>query len=169
MSLSEFLSAMTSNAGILQNFVISLFANVIGWYVLGTGGVRLVKWGSPRRDYGASSIMVRTVIGTLFIQATPYLNMAATTVTGYGLSTSNAMSVMPSGGNATVAAIFAAVLAWMAVLGVIAMLHGAQLLIKAGDGSGNQATDSDPKWTGCVFIFSGAIGVNLWRFVGGVI
>lgn len=171
MSLDELLSMLVKDAGILKEFVVALFSYVIGWFVLATALIRLAKWSDPRRSYGAASILVRSVVGTFFIQSATYLNMMALTVTGYGVSNTNAMSVMPStgAGSGIPGQIFSAVLAWLATLGVIAMLHGAQLIIKAGDGSSNTPTDSDPKWTGCIFIVSGAIGVNLWRFVGGLI
>jgi len=171
MSLDELLAMLVKDAGILRDFAVALFSYVIGWYVLGTGIYRLAKWSDPRRSYGGASVVVRSVIGTCFIQSATYLNTMALTVTGYGVSNTNAMSVMPptSTGSGIPGQIFTAVLAWLAALGVIAIFHGGQLIIKAGDGSSNTPTDSDPKWTGCIFIVSGAIGVNLWRFVSGLL
>lgn len=169
MNIVEFLSMVTKAADVIKELTVAIFSNVIGWYLLASSAWRLVKWHDQRRQYGGASILVRSVVGTLFIQSATYLNMVALTVTGYDLPASNAMSVV-SAGDTVPAMVFKSALVWLAALGVIAILRGTQLLVKAGDGGGsNGGSDSDPVWTGCIYIVSGAIGVNLWRFVSGLI
>jgi hypothetical protein len=57
-------------------------------------------------------------------------------------------------------------LTWVATLGVMAILKGTRLIVKAADGAGqNMSMHEDPGWTAMVYIISGSIGVNLWRWV----
>lgn len=170
MTLAEFLQTVSQAADAIKALAIAIFSNVIGWWLLISGGIRLAKWGQPNRQYGVSSIIARTAIGSCFIQGSQYLNTVVMTVTGSGMPASNAMSVMPSSsGGEPVAMVFTAALGWLAALGVVAILNGTRLIVKATDGHGNQSAQEDPIWTGCIYIFAGAIGVNLWRFIGGLI
>lgn len=170
MDITEFLSMITRAASVVRDLVVGIFANIVGWYLFGSGLLRMATWGSPRRNYGAMSIIVRSGIGTVLIQSSQWLNMMALSLTGYGVSAQNAMSVTtPGAGSGIPGMVFSAVLAWLATLGVIAILHGTSMFVKAGDGSSSQPTNSDPKFTAVVFIVSGCIGINLWRFTSGLI
>lgn len=170
MELSQFLTAAAQAAGIIKEFAVAVAASVIGWYYLINAGWRLIKWSDQRRQYGAASIMVRAIVGTLFIQASTYINMVVLTVTGQAVGSENAMSVMPSGGGGDVPRmIFQTALIWLGAFGVIAILRGATLLVKASDSGSGAPSEKDPMFTAFIYIIAGAIGVNLWRFVGNLV
>lgn len=167
MGLEEFLQMLARFAEAIRALAVAVMAYAVGWWLLFSAGIRLVKWTDPRRQYGVPSIIGRSVGGTAFINSAQYLNMTVLTFTGYASSGSGAMNVMPSAGGGVVGLVFSTALAWLAALGAIAIFHGSNMLIKSADGAGQ--SQQDPVWTGCIFIVSGAIGVNLWRFVGDLI
>lgn len=170
MGIEELLQTISQGASVVRQFAIALASNVIGFFFLISAGIKLVKWGDPRRSYGVAAVIVRAIVGTLFIQASAYLNMAVLTVTGYGMPDNNAMSVMPSGDGGIPAMVFKTALLWLGTLGAIAILNGARMLVKASDGqTGQSASQEDPMWTGFIYIGAGAIGINIWRFVGDLI
>lgn len=157
-------------ADTIKVFAVGLFSTVIGWWMLVSAGIRLAKWSDPRRNYGAPSVLARAIVGSLFIESASYLNSVTMTLTGMGMPDVNAMSVMPDNvGGGPTAMMFGAGLAWLAALGVLAIFNGTRLLIKGADGAGQGSSEQDPIWTGCIYIVSGAIGVNIWRFVGGLL
>lgn len=169
LDLSQFLAVLTHAAQVIKQLAIAVAMNVVGVFYLGSALVRTLKWSDQRRNYGVPSIAGRAFSGTALIQASDTINTAVLTFTGALPDQNNAMSVMPSSAGGTVAGmVFGAALAWLATLGAIAILHGIHLIVKAGDGGQNSSVP-DPGWTGCVFIVSGAIGINMWRFVGGLL
>jgi hypothetical protein len=170
MTLEDFLGIVTRDAEILKSAVVGIFALVVGWWYLFSAGFRLLKWSDQKRTYGWPSVIARCFIGACLINASTYVNSMVVTVTGE--PPVNAMSVMPAsaGGSGPAGMIMAAVLAWVAALGVIAILRGSMLIVKSADGQQQgQDSHSDPVWVGLVFIVSGSVGVNLWRFTSGLI
>jgi hypothetical protein len=164
MDIQAFLDNLTEGAIVLRQFAIALCSMALGWYLVGQAGVKMLKWSDPRRQYGAASIGARFVVGTAFINATDYLQMQVLTWTGQGVGSANAMSVMPSGASVP-RMILGALLTWVATLGVMAILKGTRLIVKAADGSGQSGSmHEDPGWTAFVYIVSGSLGVNLWRW-----
>lgn len=165
--LSAFLSTLNQGAGVLRDFAISLCSVALGWYLVGAAGVKMLKWNDPRRSYGWPSVTARFVVGTAFINATEYINMHVLTWTGSAMASTNAMTVLPSAGASVPKMILQTTLMWVATLGVLAILKGTRLIVKAADGSGQAASmQEDPGWTAAVYIVAGSLGVNLWRFVG---
>lgn len=169
MDIQAFLTDMIRGATALRDFAIALAASAVGWYYMVSAGWRLARWNDPKRQYGAGSVVGRSVVGTMFINASSYLNMMAITFTGFGLPDANSMSVISGGGGGVPQMVVKTALIWLACLGVIAMLRGAQLIAKASDNGSGAPTEKDPMFTGLVFIVSGAIGVNLWRFASSFI
>lgn len=166
MSLEAILSSMTEGAGVLREFFIALCSYALGWYLVGMAGAKMLNWNDPRRTYGWNSVAARFIVGTCFIHASEYINMQVLTWTGYGLPADNAMSVMPASGSSVPMMIMQTVMAWVATLGVIAIIKGTRLIVKAADGSGQPASmHEDPGWTAGVYIVAGSFGVNLWRWV----
>lgn len=170
MDLTEFLALVTRNAGILKTSALEIASFVIGWAFMLSAGIRLLKWSDPQRRYGMMSVIVRSAMGACLINAGTFINSVVLTVTGE--APANAMTVMPpgAGGGGPAGLILAAVLTWVGALGVIAIIRGVLLLVKAADGQAQQQeSQSDPVWTGLIFIVSGAFGVNLWRFMSGLV
>jgi hypothetical protein len=164
MDIQALLSSANEGAVVVRQFAIALCSMALGWWLVGAAGTRMVKWNDPRRSYGWASIMTRFVVGTFFINATEYINMQVTTWTGEGMPAVNAMSVMPAAGGSVPKMILQTTLMWIATMGVIAIIKGTRLIVKAADGN-NQSQQEDPGWTAAVYIVSGSIGVNLWRWV----
>lgn len=165
MDLNALLSSLNEGAVVLRDFAIALCSIVLGWWLLYTAAIRLLKWSDPRRQYGVPSVMARFIVGSLFVSASDYLNMQVLTWTGETMPAGNAMSVMADAGGSVPKMIAQTALVWVATLGVLAILRGTSLVVKAADGNG-QSQQEDPAWTAAVFIVSGSIGVNLWRWVG---
>lgn len=169
MGIEELIAALIQAADVLKQFAVALCMYGIGWGLFISAGWRLVKYGDARRQYTMASVGTRALVGSLLIQASEYVNSVVQTVTGASASANNAMSVMPASGSSVPMMVFQAALAWLGALGVIAILRGATLMVKAGDSAGGgQGSEKDPLWTGFVFMFSGALGVNLWRFTSGL-
>lgn len=165
--LGTFLAALNEGAGVLRDFAISLCSVALGWFLIGAAGVRMMKWSDPRRSYGWASVTARFVVGTAFLNAADYINMNVLTWTGSAMASTNAMTVLPSAGASVPKMILQTTLMWVATLGVLAILKGTRLIVKAADGSGQAASmQEDPGWTAAVYIVAGSLGVNLWRFVG---
>ncbi len=165
MDIQSFLETLTQGAVVVRQFAIALCSMALGWFLIGQAGVKMLKWSDPRRQYGAPSIAARFVVGSLFNNASDYLQMQVLTWTGQGMGSDNAMSVMPSSGASVPRMIIATVLAWVATVGVMAILKGTRLIVKAADGSGQSGSmHEDPGWTAFVYIVSGSLGVNLWRW-----
>jgi hypothetical protein len=167
MDLTALLASFYEGANVVKEFAIAVCSLALGWYLVGNAAFRMTKWGDPRRTYGWGSVSARFIVGTFFINAHAYINMQVLTVTGQAMPLTNSMSVMPGGGDSVPKMIFQCVLAWMATMGVLAIIKGTRLIVKAGDGGQSQV--EDPGWTAAVFIVAGAFGVNLWRFVGPLI
>lgn len=167
MDLQALLASFTEGAEVIKEFAIGVCSFCLGWFLVGSAAQRMMKWNDSRRTYGWGSVSARFIVGTFFINAHAYLNMQVLTVTGLAMPVANSMSVMPSGGDSVPKMILQCVLAWMATLGVLAILKGTRLLVKMGDGG--QSQTEDPGWTAAVFIVAGAFGVNLWRFVSPLI
>ena len=166
MDIQSFLDMLAQGAVVLRQFVIALCSMVLGWWIITMACIKMLKWSDPRRQYGAPSIAARFVVGSLFANAADYLQMQVLTWTGQGMASDNAMSVMPAAGSSVPRMILGTLLAWVATVGVMAILKGTRLIIKAADGSGQGGSmHEDPGWTAFVYIVSGAIGVNLWRWV----
>lgn len=169
-SLQALLSALQEGAGVLRTFAITICSMVLGWYLVGAAGVRMAKWDDPRRSYGWASVTARFVVGTWFINAADYINMQVETWSGTGMANNNAMTVLPNAGGSVPQMILQTTMMWVATLGVLAIIKGTRLIIKAADGAGQSASmHEDPGWTAAVYIVSGSLGVNLWRFVSGYI
>lgn len=165
MSLDELLSAGLSMAQALQGLAIALASLALGWYLVLNAGYRIAKWSDHRRQYGWPSIFMRASVGAVFISAQWTLSAAAETFTGQGMDENSAMSVFQSGGS-PVQRIVGVVLAWVAFLGVVAVLRGFMLWVKAADNGGGGSVERDPMWAGSIFIIAGAVGINMWRFIG---
>lgn len=164
MDINALLEAFNTGSVAVRNLAVAVCSTVLGWWLMGTAGQRMVNWNNPRRQYGWPSIAARFVVGTMFVNASQYLNMQVLTWTGAAMPAANAMSLMPGGGGGSVPKmIFQTTLLWMATMGVIAILKGTSLIVKAAEGNSQQ--QEDPAWTAAVYIVSGSIGVNLWRFV----
>lgn len=170
MDLSAFLGAMNDGAIALRQFFIALCSYAVGWFLVGQAGIRLAKWDSRNRSYGIGSVGARLLVGTCFVNAAEYINMQVLTWSGEEMPSANAMSVMSGGGSSVPQMILQTTMIWMATMGVIAIIKGTRLIIKAADGSGQPASmHEDPGWTAAVYIVAGSLGVNLWRFVGPLI
>lgn len=167
MDLQALLASFNEGAVVVKEFAIALCSLCLGWFLVGSAAQRMAKWNDSRRTYGWGSVSARFIVGTFFINANAYINMQVLTVTGQVMPVTNSMSVMPSGGDSVPKMILQCVLAWMATLGVLAIIKGTRLLVKWGDGG--QSQTEDPAWTAAVFIVAGAFGVNLWRFVAPLI
>lgn len=167
MDLNALLASFYSGAAIVKDFAIALCSLVLGWYLVGNAAYRMTRWSDQRRTYGWGSVSARFIVGTFFINANAYINMQVLTWTGQAMPTTNSMSVMPGGGGSVPKMILQCVLAWMATLGVLAIIKGTRLIVKAADGGPSQV--EDPGWTAAVYIVAGAFGVNLWRFVAPLI
>lgn len=167
MDLNALLASLYLGAKVVREFAIALCSLGLGWYLVGNAAYRMARWGDARRTYGWGSVSARFIVGTFFINANAYINMQVLTWTGQTMPSSNAMSVIPSGGDSVPKMIFQCVLAWLATLGVLAIIKGTRLIVKANDGGSSQV--EDPGWTAAVFIVAGAFGVNLWRFVAPLI
>lgn len=165
MDLNALLSSLNEGAVVLRDFAIALCATVLGWWLLYSAAIRLLKWSDPRRQYGAPSVAARFIVGSLFVSGSDYLNMQVLTWTGETMPAGNAMSVIAETGGSVPKMILQTALVWIATLGVLAILRGTSLIVKAADGNG-QSQQEDPAWTAAVFIVSGSIGVNLWRWAG---
>lgn len=167
MDLNTLLASFNEGAAVVKELAISVCSLALGWYFVGSAAHRMTKWSDARRTYGWGSVSARFLVGTFFINANAYINMQVLTWTGEAMPLTNSMSVMPGGGDSVPKMILQCVLAWMATLGVLAIIKGTRLIVKLGDGG--QSQTEDPGWTAAVFIIAGAIGVNLWRFVGPLI
>lgn len=165
MSLDQLLSYGVEVARALIQLALGVATLVLGVYLIGSAGYRLARWGDPRRQYGFGSIAMRTGMGSAFLSAQWMVSTIAETVTGQGFDTNGAMSVFNAGGT-PVQKIFGVALAWAAALGVVAVLRGGMLWVKASDSAHGGQMERDPWWTGAIFMFAGGIGINLWRFVG---
>jgi hypothetical protein len=167
MSLSSFLAALSQAATVIQSLAGAIFSGLVGIWLMYSGVVRLATWGDARRQYGISSVLMRFAVGSLLINYATTLNMVVLTFTGQsGGMSSNSMSVMPSSSSGGVAGtVIQVALLWCATFGVVAIGRGLLLFVKASDNGGGGPSNQDPVWTGAVFCVSGAIGVNLWRFV----
>jgi len=166
MDIQSFLNSLGHGAIVLRQFAIALVSMALGWWLVTAAGIKMLKWSDPRRQYGAAAIAARFVVGTAFINATDWLQVQVMTWTGQGMAASNAMSVMPPSGSSVPRMILGVTLTWVATLGVMAILKGTRLIVKAADGAGqNMSMHEDPGWTAMVYIISGSIGVNLWRWV----
>lgn len=169
MTLPELLDNAIQAAIVVRQFGVAFTTYVLGFASLGWGLFILGTWNSPRRQHGAGAVVGRVFVGTLFINSATWLNSVALTVTGYGVPAQNASSLVGSGGSVP-QQIFTAALVWVATLGVLSILRGTHLLIVAGDSAGRPTSmQEDPLWTGLIHIVAGAIGVNLSRFVSGLI
>lgn len=167
MDLNSLLASLYDGASTVKYFAIAVCSLVLGWYLVGNAAYRMTRWNDARRTYGWGSVSVRFIVGTFFINANAYINMQVLTWTGQGMPAANSMSVMPAAGDSVPKMIFQCVLAWLATLGVLAIIKGTRLIVKAADGGQSQV--EDPGWTAAVFIVAGAFGVNLWRFVAPLI
>lgn len=163
MDLNALLASFYEGASVVKDFAIALCSMVLGWFLIGSAAYRMLKWGDRNRTYGWGSVSARFIVGTFFVNANAYINMQVLTWTGLAMPATNSMSVMPGGGDSVPTMIFQCVLAWVATLGVLAIIKGTRLIVKVGDGGQSQV--EDPGWTAAVFIVAGAVGVNLWRFV----
>lgn len=167
MDLPALLASFNEGAVVVKEFAIGVCSLCLGWFLVGSAAQRMLKWSDARRTYGWGSVSARFIVGTFFINAYAYINMQVLTVTGQAMPAANSMSVIPSGGESVPKMILQCVLAWMATLGVLAIIKGTRLIVKMGDGG--QSQTEDPGWTAAVFIVAGAFGVNLWRFVAPLI
>lgn len=165
MDVSALLSSLNEGAVVLRDFAIALCSTVLGWWLIYTGSIRMLKWDDPRRQYGVPSVLARFIVGAFFASAADYLNMQVLTWTGETMAANNSMTVMPDAGGSVPTMIVKTALVWIATMGVLAILRGTSLIVKAADGNG-QSQQEDPAWTAAVFIVSGSIGVNLWRWAG---
>lgn len=167
MDLNALLATFTEGATTVKDFAIALCSLCLGWFLVGSAAYRMLRWNDTRRTYGWGSVSMRFIVGTFFVNASAYINMQVLTWTGQAMPTGNSMSVMPPAGDSVPKMILQCVLAWMATLGVLAIIKGTRLLVKSADGG--QSQTEDPGWTAAVFIVAGAFGVNLWRFVSPLI
>lgn len=169
MAMETLMASLSEGAIVVREFAVALCSLALGWFMLASASLRLKNWSDPKRTYGFASVTARFFVGAAFINAADYLNMQVMTWTGDAMPATNAMSVMPSAGSTVPTMILQTAMMWIATLGVLAIIKGTRLIVKAADGSGGAATQEDPGWTAAVYIVSGSLGVNLWRFVSGYV
>lgn len=165
-ALPDIIGFLTEGFQAIGAFVLAFTVNVYGFFLIGNAIYKVVQ--SSRRssgDVGYLGQAVRAGIGSLLTQASAFIEGIVVAITQKSVDAAGPMSVMPAVGGEQLTKVLQLGFVACFVFGTIAIIRGASLWASAADGGGQGSkSDSSPAFVGAVYIFSGAIGINAWRF-----
>lgn len=159
-------SALFSSMHAAANAVISLFGMlgvVAGVALLMKVAKHLTKGDSRTGEVNWASVGTSTLVATLMFQFATSVNWMMDLTAGTGTGVREAMAYTPGGqggGGSFWSLVMAAVMAWLACIGVMGIYRGFLLFNKAGSGD-SQGGGGDPFWAAVWHCLGGAILINI--------